>query len=364
MIRFACPGCQAIYNVKDDKAGKTGKCPTCGSQFLIPGEPAASDPAPPPLPAPPPIPPIKTPSKTVPAVVEIEPCPTCNARLTVEASNIGVDIACPECSSTYLAVKLGSAPKASPAAAPRKSSFSGNSGASVADALKSMGPKAKPSERKSVRRDEEDEDVPYAVNEDDEEEGDRRSRRRTRSSRIDDEDDDDRPSRRKRRRSRRRNDGDGNRSTMRVISGILSLISGMGQLMCGGCFILAGGFVLSVLAGAASNRPGGAPPAVGNEYTLLIIGFGMAWIFMAILNIVAGIGAFMGKPFGRVLTIVVSALAAIGCVFDLLGGGYALISGNFVQVLFSIVSFLFAAAHAVTGFMATIGNGAAEEFNQ
>ncbi len=36
MIRFECPGCQAIYTVKDDKAGKTGKCPSCGSQFVIP----------------------------------------------------------------------------------------------------------------------------------------------------------------------------------------------------------------------------------------------------------------------------------------------------------------------------------------
>lgn len=53
MIRFECPGCQAIYNVQDDKAGKTGKCPSCGSQFVIPRpdpEPPASPPAVPPIP--------------------------------------------------------------------------------------------------------------------------------------------------------------------------------------------------------------------------------------------------------------------------------------------------------------------------
>ncbi len=49
MIRFECPGCRAIYTVKDDKAGKTGKCPSCGSQFVIP-QPDPDPEPPPPVP--------------------------------------------------------------------------------------------------------------------------------------------------------------------------------------------------------------------------------------------------------------------------------------------------------------------------
>jgi ribosomal protein S27E len=42
MIRFSCPGCNKEYNVKDDKAGKTGKCPACGTAFTIPGGDSAA----------------------------------------------------------------------------------------------------------------------------------------------------------------------------------------------------------------------------------------------------------------------------------------------------------------------------------
>ena len=361
MIRFACPGCQAIYNVKDDKAGKTGRCPSCNSQFLIPGEPPTTprsfleQPAScnsqfliPGEPAAPPPTPKATPTPQ-PVVVEIEPCPNCDARLTVEAEHLGIEIECPECNTAYLAVKTGSTPKSAPEPA-RKSSFSGKSGSSLAETLSGAGSKSGKSsaQNKPLRRDEpkdENEDQPYAVDDDDDgEEGERPVRRR------------------KRKRSRRRASGNGNKATARVVSGVMSLISGALQMVCGGCLMIAGGFLLSAFSGRGPNAAAAPNPAGG--FTLIFIAIGVGWIMMALLNIVAGVGALSRKPYGRILTMVVSALASVGAVLDLVCGGYALVNGVVLQVLISIVSFGFAVVHAVSGFVATVGEGSAEEFDQ
>jgi len=85
MIRFSCPGCGATYSVDDAKGGKTGKCPKCQSQFVIPA--AEGGAAPPPLPKSPP-----SPASDPNAPVEIAPCPKCDARLSVSASDLGVDV--------------------------------------------------------------------------------------------------------------------------------------------------------------------------------------------------------------------------------------------------------------------------------
>ncbi len=98
MIRFACPGCGATYSVSDEKAGKTGKCPKCQSQFVIP---LAEAEAPPPLP---------TPSVDANAPVEIAPCPGCQARLSVATADLGVDVECPHCQTIYPAVRPSQQP--------------------------------------------------------------------------------------------------------------------------------------------------------------------------------------------------------------------------------------------------------------
>ena len=98
MIRFACPGCGATYSVSDEKAGKTGKCPKCQSQFVIP---LAEAKAPPPLP---------TPSVDANAPVEIAPCPGCQARLSVATADLGVDVECPHCQTIYPAVRPSQQP--------------------------------------------------------------------------------------------------------------------------------------------------------------------------------------------------------------------------------------------------------------
>lgn len=38
MIKFLCPGCPAVYSVEDNKAWKTGECPSCKAEFRIPGD--------------------------------------------------------------------------------------------------------------------------------------------------------------------------------------------------------------------------------------------------------------------------------------------------------------------------------------
>lgn len=113
MIRFACPGCTATFTVTDDRAGKAGQCPKCQSQFLIPSELLPDDETvgvqPPPLPVqPPPLPPEVTSQSVLP--VEIQPCPGCQTRLSVERANVGGDVVCPKCEVTFRAVKAEIAP--------------------------------------------------------------------------------------------------------------------------------------------------------------------------------------------------------------------------------------------------------------
>ena len=96
MIKFACPGCSAVFTVGDEKAGKTGKCPKCSAQFLIPElESPVGEVAPPPAP-------VQS------SEVEIKPCPGCQAKLTVAVGDLGLDVECPYCKAVYKAVKPGS----------------------------------------------------------------------------------------------------------------------------------------------------------------------------------------------------------------------------------------------------------------
>jgi len=35
-MKFNCPHCQKVLNVKDELAGKRGKCPACGQAITVP----------------------------------------------------------------------------------------------------------------------------------------------------------------------------------------------------------------------------------------------------------------------------------------------------------------------------------------
>lgn len=175
MIRFACPGCGAIYAVEVAQAGKTGLCPKCQAQFVIPSPEPAPAPEPPrvevPLPAPP-----AAPTRGPDDPVEVRPCPSCGSRLSVLASDLGVSVECPHCKTVFTAARAGATPSARKSSV-RKSDHVGEvlGGASAGD---------RPSRR---RRDEDDEF------------DERPSRRHRRSEDDEFHDDDDRPSRRRRR---------------------------------------------------------------------------------------------------------------------------------------------------------------------
>ncbi len=216
MIRFSCPGCSATFTVGDEKAGKTGKCPKCQSQFVIPASEAAEPPpadAPTPAKAPsrpslspmPPPPPVADP----PTPVEIAPCPKCDTRLSVLPTDIGVDIQCPSCETVFKALRADTPPPPGPGGKSKGSSALVKLG-SGSNRDDEDDEDDRPSKRKSKRRDDDDEDdrpsKRKSSRRDDDEDEDRPSRRRS-SRRDDDEDDeDDRPSRR--RSSRRRDDDD------------------------------------------------------------------------------------------------------------------------------------------------------------
>jgi TM2 domain-containing membrane protein YozV len=208
MIRFACPGCSSTFTVGDDKAGKTGKCPKCSSQFTIPLAEGAEAPAA---------------EVATGGSVEIAPCPKCDARLTVDAGDLGLEVECPYCKTVYKAEKPGATkPKA------------GGSKPSLSDALSGGTSKR--------LRDEDDEDEAPRPSkrrrpvEDDEEEEERPSRRR--KALLDDDDDDDRPVSKRRRRDeddeddeprpskRKKSKRRSNVKSKRVTAAILALVLG------------------------------------------------------------------------------------------------------------------------------------------
>jgi DNA-directed RNA polymerase subunit M/transcription elongation factor TFIIS len=173
MIRFACPSCNSVFTVADEKAGKSGKCPKCQSQFMIPdADPPATPPA------------LESDD------VEIKPCPGCQSKLVVGKDDLGLEVECPNCKTVYKAE--------APGGTKSTSSLSKRS-AAVAD---------------------DDDDQP------------RRKTDRFGEERDDEDDDDDeRPRRRKKR--RRRSNSSGSVTTVAILNFVLG---GLGLLCSCGLF--------------------------------------------------------------------------------------------------------------------------------
>lgn len=227
MIRFACPGCSATFTVADEKAGKTGKCPKCQSQFVIPAAPDAGADAPPPLPdspKPPPLPDVPPPAPRNPNdPIEIQPCPKCGSRLSVLPTDVGLDIECPSCQTVFKALRADAPPP------PDTGSKTSSSKLVKLGSGSDRDDDDRPSKKKSKRRDEDDE------------EDDRPSKRR---SRRDDDEDDDRPSRRssRRRSSRFDDDDDGYRKPDRA--SMIMIFTIIGLILCWNII----GIVLNILS--------------------------------------------------------------------------------------------------------------------
>ena len=207
MIRFSCPGCQAVYTVGPEKAGKTGKCPKCQSQFSIPKADGAGMSAPPaPAPAP-----ISTPAVDPDAPVEIAPCPSCGTALTVATQYLGMDVECPTCKGVFTAKVPGAS----------KTGTGKTSALARTDAPADDEEDDRPSKKKSKRRDddEDEDDRPSKkskriVEDEEDEDAPRKSKRRD-----DNEDEDDRPIKKKKK--KRRNSGIECKKTTAGILGIL-----------------------------------------------------------------------------------------------------------------------------------------------
>ncbi|MGL6097835.1 MAG: hypothetical protein ACRC7O_18795 [Fimbriiglobus sp.] len=308
MIRFACPGCSSVFTVPDEKGGKTGKCPKCQSQFLIPdAEPAAvSPPPPPPRPRPPSTAAAKAPP---PAPVEIAPCPKCQARLSVMASDLGSDIECPHCKAVYTAVRPGATAAAAAPPPPLKSS---SVGAALSGATRSK------SESRRSRDDDDNDDRP-----------------RSRSRRRDDddnetEDEDDRPRRRRHRddeddRPRRRTKpingllialavvhfvyvalnwiaGALTLKILNVISAQVEFIKGMNQLQ-------RGNRVFNPNMPQADPRIQADTDTIEILYYLLVLGC-ILHMLQGVLSLLGGIGCLLRKKWGQTVGYVTAGLAS------------------------------------------------------
>jgi predicted Zn finger-like uncharacterized protein len=180
MIRFSCPGCSATFSVGDDKAGKAGKCPKCESQFMIPAAEGA-----------------EVPSKPTASdeAVEISPCPKCAARLTVSASDLGLEVECPYCKAVYRAERPGAPKPSTGSKASLSDALSGGNKGRVAREDDEEA-EERPSRRRRAEVDDDEEERPSRRRrrDDDDNEDERPSRRRARA------DDEERPRRKKRRR--------------------------------------------------------------------------------------------------------------------------------------------------------------------
>ena len=273
MIRFACPDCSNAYSSAEEHAGKRTTCKKCGSKFLIPGEAAASVPVPPPLPysieasAPParPVPermpsislpaPAPEPPPLPPAVpVELNPCPKCGAKMSVHPEDVGYDLQCPFCQTTFRGEAAPVAAATPPGVAPEPEA----EGVEIAPCPKcraelTVAPsdlggevecpfcqtvytaeKPKPKPNTLLARPSARPASPTAKNKKDSGEGDEKSPMRMKVEvEPDDEDEDYRPRKKKKKRKRRRSGGDPYESDFRDRMHLMEPSDGMNCLLLG-----------------------------------------------------------------------------------------------------------------------------------
>jgi hypothetical protein len=286
MIRFACPSCNSVFTVADEKGGKTGQCPKCQSQFAIPEAEAGS---PPPPAAPPPMPARSD--------IEIEPCPGCQAKLTVEPGDLGKDVECPYCKTAYIAKDPNARRKTPPT--------------------------------KRARVEEVDE-----YDDDD----DRLRRRRDRFGEDRDDDDDDIDDNRPRRR-RKGSRGTGKSGAVTTVAILNFVFGGLGLLCSCGMFGL-GAVSREIFQRAAAQGNGQKLPLDPDMMMVIFMVLGVMYLVLAILMIIAGIGLQQRKPYGRFLTFATASLAILlalfGCV-SLVGNVVAGQGAGILGALFGIL---------------------------
>ena len=361
MIRFACPGCQSVFTVEDAKGGKTGKCPKCEARFTIPmAESAASAAAPSPsvpeMPTVPPPPPRRTDPNEA---VEIQPCPQCNARLSVTRADLGADVECPYCQKVYEAIDT-SAP-----AAPRPSkSGSRSSIRDVMDEETAPPPSSRRRSRRSSDDDDEDDELPTRRSRsrrstgDDDDEDEAPPRRRRSRSRYDEDDEEDRPSRRRPRKRKRASSG-GDAGPWRVMASIMALIFGVFPYGCCGF-----GWLLELAIGFGELEKQQAKIQDETFKTLMAFGIGciVVFVLLAAIYFMAGLGGLQRKPYGRILLIITGFISILTSLPLFFIAGTALIKLNFCGIVFFGLAALIYVAQGVSALLGTFPGAAAAEY--
>lgn len=345
MIRFACPGCSSTFSVDETKAGKSGKCPKCQAAFIIPQAEAPA--APPPLPAPPPPVPVpQTPAVDPNAPVEIDPCPKCQTKLSVAASDLGNDVECPYCKTVFASTRAGTRPPTPPAPPPGRKSSSEFDFSGKAKPRRERDEddeddrprkrrrdedeeEERPSKRRSARRDEDDDDdrpsrrgrPPVSRRDDDEDDDDRPSRRRGRSRRDEDDDDDDYDRPRRQSRSRRRSGGSGERSGAVTAASVMTIVVGVLWLIGAGLVFFGSAFLFSALGGVPRGFGPNAQARDAAEGALvgMTLCCGVPLLLMAILHILGGVFALQRKTAGRIIVIICASIALLLGLLSLYG---------------------------------------------
>lgn len=177
MIRFACPGCMATFSVGPELAGKPGQCPHCQARYVVPPAPVdMSGGQRPPHPLPP--------AAGSDDPVEIRPCPKCQSRLSVLATDVGLEVECPNCHTIYKALRVGAPPPP-----PTERSRAGGRLVERGSDRDNTDDRPRRSRREPDRDDEDDRPRRRSRRDEDDEEDydDRRERRRDRRRRYEDE---------------------------------------------------------------------------------------------------------------------------------------------------------------------------------
>jgi DNA-directed RNA polymerase subunit RPC12/RpoP len=395
MIRFACPGCSSTFSVPDEKAGKSGKCPKCQAQFIIP-QPEGSPAAPPPLPAnapapgPPPlsvttinIPAPQPPAADPNAPVEIDPCPKCQTKLSVATSDLGNDVECPYCKTVFKAERAGTRPPAPPPAPEKKSSFETDfSSRPKAKKERDADDDDRPRRRK---RDDDDDDRPSRRRRDDDEDDDDRPSRRRRAAASRDDDDDDQPSRRRssrrddddddddrprRRRSRRGGGGSGQKSAAVTVASAFTILIGVFWLIGAGFSFFGGAFFYSLFGGVPRRNidPAAREALDGFQtgFSALFIGCGVVLLLVALLHILGGVFAIQRKQGGRIMVIVCSVLGIVLGIFALIQTFNILLSSftpSMQTVLSNLLSLLLTLGYGIFTLVTMCRSDYAEEFS-
>jgi hypothetical protein len=130
------------------------------------------------------------------------------------------------------------------------------------------------------------------------------------------------------------------RSVALTITGIVTLLLGIGYTFLGGVFLFAGTNLARDLTDDDAAGGWGPLLAIVAGFVLVV---GVALVIPGVLGLVAGLLTVLRKPIGRVLTYFFAAFAILwGLVFVVLNrDGVILLALGSAQILYGILAFVF-----------------------